>query len=282
MGWQQLWTRVMSRRKVGPADPLAKEVQTIRALHERAKRHAKELVDIVVDIGKHLTRAKKKLKLVGHGNWGTWLAENFEWSEDSAARYMKLYELIRSGKIKIRTVRNLPLAAGYALAGHEHLSQQFFDDLTRRVDAGERPTTQQLRVEIGTEVKTLVAPGYTLPPPKPLITPRTVAAPVYPPAKPSPVRTFSPPPWPHAFHRFLEAVVDIANVIDKPSARAFAEGVRAGEAPAGLDAGCLREVIGMLTEFVTELDGEADASPRHHRPRANAHAAGRRRRRRIG
>jgi hypothetical protein len=244
----------LSKRKVGDA-VLAKEVETIRALHARAKQNAKELVDIVVDIGKHLTRAKG---LVGHGNWGAWLAEHFEWSEDSAERYMRLHRLVASGKIKIRTVRNLPLAAAYALAGHENLPREFFDELTRRVDAGERPAAKQVKVEIR---------RYSLKPP--VITPvvttrrRTIVHPMA-----TPVETSTPSPaddeivrWADAFQRFLEALVGIADV-DKPSARMFAEGVRAGEAPAGLDAPYLREVISMLTEFVTELDGDMAQTPR--------------------
>jgi hypothetical protein len=207
------------RRKVGQGDPaLAKEVEAIRKLKERALVRSKQLIADVVEIGKRLTRVKKP---VGHGNWGTWLAENFEWSEDSAQRYMRVYRLVAEGKFKFRTLRNLDLSVVYVLAGCENLTDNFINDLTQRVDAGERPTVKQLQVEIGTVTKPLKAPGYVThytPPPQPLITRST---------------TFSPSPaekeiykWSNAFHGFLVALVNVGDV-DKPTPREFADGVRA-------------------------------------------------------
>jgi hypothetical protein len=133
------------RRKVGQASRVAVAVATIHKLIEEQEQSAKQMFDKTVAIGKELMRVKA---LVGHGQWGAWLRRNFQWSEDTAENYMRLARLVASGKIKIRIVRNLPLAAAYVLAGHTNLSQEFFNDLTRRVDAGERPTARQMKADI--------------------------------------------------------------------------------------------------------------------------------------
>jgi hypothetical protein len=232
-------------RKVGQADVLAKAVATIRKLREEQEQFAKQMFDKTLAIGKELTRVKP---LVGHGNWGTWLKQNFQLSEDTAENYMRLPRL--SGIIKFRIVRNLPLAACYVLAGHTHLPPEFFADLTRRVDAGERPTAKQFKTEIRTEHRAVVAPYYK--------SPRTTVSPVYPKTTPADHETYK---WSHAFHRFLEALVNVAN-IDKPSAREFAEGVRADQAPEGLDAAYLGEIINLLTGYKAALDGDMPQMPR--------------------
>jgi hypothetical protein len=65
----------------------------------------------IFDIGDLLIEARAQCE---YGHWGEWLSNEFDWSPDTAARYMKVAEM--SGRF--RTVRNLKLAANtlYALA----------------------------------------------------------------------------------------------------------------------------------------------------------------------
>jgi hypothetical protein len=221
------------RRKVGQANRVAKAVATIHKLIEEQEQSAKQMVDKTLAIGKELTRVKP---LVGHGNkigeqgWGAWLAKNFEWSEDTARRYMHLYKLVRSGKIKIRTVRNLPLAAAYVLAGHTNLPQEFFDDLTRRVDAGKRPVARQmkadidrakgiLKLEVRTTRKTIAAPYYPQTPTKRSIAPAVPRSQLSPP--PSRRRQYDPTaeapaePDDPALQKVLELIETACAVIDQ-------------------------------------------------------------------
>jgi hypothetical protein len=58
----------------------------------------------IIDIGDLLVEAKAKE--CEHGGWLSWLWSEFEWSEDTAARYMRVAELAA----KFRSVRNLKLA----------------------------------------------------------------------------------------------------------------------------------------------------------------------------
>lgn len=64
------------------------------------------------EIGTLLIEAKELLE---HGEWGDWLAFNFDWSEDTAENYMAVARL---GKAKFRKLSDFPMPASvlYALA----------------------------------------------------------------------------------------------------------------------------------------------------------------------
>jgi hypothetical protein len=69
----------------------------------------------IFDIGDLLVEAKAQCE---HGQWYDWLEAEFEWSEDSAGRYMNVARL----GAKYRTLRDLNLAATtlYRLAAYEN------------------------------------------------------------------------------------------------------------------------------------------------------------------
>lgn len=66
-------------------------------------------------IGERLTEAKD---LVPHGEWGSWLKTEFDWSERTAQRYIKVAELLKNVNLKNDTVSdlNVDLKALYLLA----------------------------------------------------------------------------------------------------------------------------------------------------------------------
>src|SRR5437763_6680995 len=68
----------------------------------------------VIDIGDLLLEAKGQCE---HGQWLAWLSAEFTWSEDTAARYMKIATVAG----KFRSLRNLNVATTtlYELANHE-------------------------------------------------------------------------------------------------------------------------------------------------------------------
>jgi hypothetical protein len=90
---------------LGPNEvALAEHAAVIRVLGKRVVRD-------VIEIGQRLVQCKE---IAGHGGWLPWLEREFEWSEDTAERYMAVAKL---GE-KFRTVRNLdvPLKGLYLLA----------------------------------------------------------------------------------------------------------------------------------------------------------------------
>jgi hypothetical protein len=232
--------------KVGDHDAfLAREAKAIREIKERAEARAKALVADVVEIGKHLTRVKKRL---GHGQFLPWLRDNFDWSDDTAERYMRVHRHVG----KFRILRNLDLSALYALAG---LPEAEIAEIAARVEAGGRPTAKQIRAA------TPKVTGYT-----------TVARPAKVPVTVTHFTAKIPsvgyvttepakPEMPIIFRRFLWSLAEIA-AIEPLSPAEFVDAARAGQTPDGLTSGYLREVATMLTRFADELDsGHAKALP---------------------
>lgn len=62
---------------------IAAEINAIR------RRAARELLEDSVEVGRLLVEAKSS---VGHGEWGGWLEENFQYSSTEANNLMRLYE----------------------------------------------------------------------------------------------------------------------------------------------------------------------------------------------
>lgn len=62
---------------------IAAEINAIR------KRAARQLLEDSVEVGRLLVEAKNS---VGHGEWGGWLEENFQYSSTEANNLMRLYE----------------------------------------------------------------------------------------------------------------------------------------------------------------------------------------------
>ena len=65
---------------------LAENAAAIRTL-------AKHVIEDVIEIGRRLSDCKK---LLGYGNWLSWLAREFSWSERSARNFINCYELSQS------------------------------------------------------------------------------------------------------------------------------------------------------------------------------------------
>ena len=64
-------------------DALKRHAEAIKLLVRRASRD-------IIEIGHRLIKAQE---LAGHGNWLRWLDQEFDWSEQTARHYMRVYEL---------------------------------------------------------------------------------------------------------------------------------------------------------------------------------------------
>lgn len=67
----------------------------INAIKEHA---AKVVISSAIEIGKRLVEAKA---VVGHGQWGKWLAEKVDYSQSTANNMMKLYQEYGTGEVNL-------------------------------------------------------------------------------------------------------------------------------------------------------------------------------------
>jgi hypothetical protein len=125
---------------------LTKHVTEIRKL-------AGTTISNIVEIGRRLTECKK---LVGHGNWLTWLEREFGWSESSALRFMRVYEL---GKSVTVTDLNLSVATLYLLAAPS-TPEKARTEIIKRAKSGETISPAQVRAirQVDTPMLTIAKP----------------------------------------------------------------------------------------------------------------------------
>jgi hypothetical protein len=76
-----------------------------------------------------------------HGTFGLWIAAEFQWSERTAYNYMDAADFLED---KPATVAILPPAIIYALAA-KTADPDVVREVIEQVDAGARPTTQEIR-----------------------------------------------------------------------------------------------------------------------------------------
>jgi hypothetical protein len=128
----------MTSAKTSPAQidnpVLAEHAAAIRDL-------GRQTIHNVVEIGRHLTEAKK---IAGHGNWLPWLRQEFDWSESTALRFMRVYEL---GKSVTVTDLELPVKAIYLLAAPS-TPEEARDEIIERAKTGEPISTATVKQTI--------------------------------------------------------------------------------------------------------------------------------------
>ncbi|MFZ3326311.1 MAG: DUF3102 domain-containing protein [Methylocella sp.] len=117
-------------------DLLASTIDSLR-------KHASESI---LEIGFRLIEAKA---LVEHGKWLPWLKSNFNWSDDTALNYMRIYELSKNRNFRdLDLPDNLVKSSLYLLAGPK-TPPKALAEVAARIKAGLNPTV--------TEVKHIVA-----------------------------------------------------------------------------------------------------------------------------
>src|SRR5262245_45152690 len=125
----------MLNPEVMPTAPAVQDLTTESAdLREHAdaiRDLGKRTVENIIAIGRHLSEAKL---IAGHGNWLPWLNREFGWKEDTARRFMQVFELSKS-----RNLRDLdvPVSALYLLAAPS-TPEEAREEVIERAQAGER------------------------------------------------------------------------------------------------------------------------------------------------
>ena len=91
------------------------------------------MVGDIIEIGRRFTEAKA---LAGHGDWLPWLEREFGWSEDTALRFMQVYEMSKS-----RNLRDLNLrVSGLYLLAAPSTPEPARTEVIERAEAGEHLT----------------------------------------------------------------------------------------------------------------------------------------------
>jgi hypothetical protein len=124
---------------------LAEHAEAIRMLRGR-------IVGDYAEIGRRLAEVKR---IAGHGNWLPWLDREFEWSADTAERFIRVHKFI-DGLSDSESVRNLvlPLSSVYLLAAPS-TPQESRDKIIERAKTGEAVPAA--------EVKRVIAKGRRQP-----------------------------------------------------------------------------------------------------------------------
>jgi hypothetical protein len=114
---------------------LAASPDQVLAEHaDEIRRLSKRLIDDLLEIGRRLMDAKAR---IGHGHWLSWLEREFGWSDDSARRYMRLYQFAQED-FKFRKLRNLQLpASGLYLLAQAKCPLEARKEIVERAEAGE-------------------------------------------------------------------------------------------------------------------------------------------------
>lgn len=106
------------------------------------------MLECVIEIGRRLCEAKG---MIGHGGWGKWIEDNFEFSHSSANSFMKLYEEYGADQLTIfgavaesQTFANLPYSKALQLLA---IPREEREEFAREVGA-EDLSTRELKKAI--------------------------------------------------------------------------------------------------------------------------------------
>lgn len=106
------------------------------------------VLECVIEIGRRLCEAKG---MIGHGGWGKWIEDNFEFSHSSANSFMKLYEEYGADQLTIfgavaesQTFANLPYSKALQLLA---IPREEREEFAREVGA-EDLSTRELKKAI--------------------------------------------------------------------------------------------------------------------------------------
>jgi regulator of replication initiation timing len=119
------------------------------AIRDLSKRTVENVITNAFEIGRHLTEAHK---IADHGDWLPWLKREFGWSESTARRWMRIYEL---GKSVTVTDLKLSLGALYLLSAPS-TPDEVRDKVIASARAGEDVPVSEIKAAVA-EQKAAVA-----------------------------------------------------------------------------------------------------------------------------
>jgi hypothetical protein len=114
------------------APQLAEHAEAIRTLGKR-------VLSDVIEIGARLTKARE---LIAHGDWLHWLEAEFGWSDETARRFMSVFEM---SKFHNLLDLDVPVSALYALA---RVPKESRDEIIAQFSDGERRSLSEVKAKI--------------------------------------------------------------------------------------------------------------------------------------
>src|SRR5262245_4777607 len=118
---------------------LDREAKAIQSYIDRGNANVAKAADHYAKAGERLLRVKER---VGHGQWLPWLQQHFSWSEDTAERYVRIYECLRNSA----DLRNLGLPIGVVdELSKRNTPEGMIDSVIKRAKQGETFTQQEVR-----------------------------------------------------------------------------------------------------------------------------------------
>jgi hypothetical protein len=132
------------------------------------RRLGKQTIENIIEIGRHLTEAKR---IVGPGNWLPWLDREFGWTEMTATRFIHVFELSKSNKL---LDLDLPLSGLYLLAAPS-TPEPAKTEVIERAQAGETLSVADVKQTIDT-AKGRQQPARKTPRAKPQTAPSKTSA----------------------------------------------------------------------------------------------------------
>jgi DUF3102 family protein len=133
---------MITENLAGDAPRAFTEVTKLDRHAEAIRAAGKRVLSNIFKIGRHLIDAKV---ICGHGKWSAWLRNEFDWSADTAERYMQVTEMIEIRKL--RNLPDLPVSSVYLLARPstpETVRQEVFD----RATSGEKIPYAEVKAAI--------------------------------------------------------------------------------------------------------------------------------------
>jgi hypothetical protein len=114
------------------ASVLAEHAHAIRELGKRTRED-------IAEIGRHLVETRN---LIERGAWLVWLEAEFGWSDQTAYRFIHVYELSRDARFHTCVELDLPLGVLYRLAAPK--AEEARQEIAEQIEAGEQVTAEMV------------------------------------------------------------------------------------------------------------------------------------------
>ena len=140
-----------AEKKIPAANPFLAEKAA--AIHQLLKRTREN----IIEIGQHLVETRDH---VDRGEWLAWLDAEFGWSDQTAYRFIHVYELSRDATFHTLVELDLPLGVLYQLAAPKAEAARV--EIAERAEAGEKISSSTVKDAIarakGTAVENFKSP----------------------------------------------------------------------------------------------------------------------------
>jgi flagellar biosynthesis GTPase FlhF len=134
---------ITTKDELNKEEELARHAEAIRVLGKR-------IMHDIIEIGQRLEKAQI---LAGHGNWDDWLRKQLHWKSSTAAKYMKVSEMLCSCFVSnlrhagdSKQTPNMDLSIdGLYLLTFKSTPDEVRDDVLDRASKGEQFTQAQIK-----------------------------------------------------------------------------------------------------------------------------------------